>query len=503
LTLNTEINITELTLFRGHPMTGSSFRIRDQFKSTAKIIEISKFSFGSFTYLANPFTDVISNYEFIKEPGWWPKFPVLIQSDGLPWEIGNVYLLKLVEAKQPWDMETVKSRAIYLLAYLRFLEENDIDFMYFPLRKSERVTYIFKDKLQEFIARGLNPLYASNIINTVVDFYRTIATDSLIEDNLFKNLPFKNIDRFIKFIDEKGFSRFKNVTTSDLAIRHTRPQGRLDRINDGGQLRPLAIYEQIAIISGFNKELCPYSLELMMRISLSTGARMQTVCTIRSCHIKEAYNKLIERRASCIEIQAGNGAKSNGHLINTKRGRLHRLIFPRKLIEDLYTYMISDARRSLLAKSYYANREINYLFLTNSSSPFYISKQEIIDRQNEQSHHSVNSKDFIQNKGDTVRMNLKKFIIKLQKINPDLKYFKFHDLRATFGMNLVRKLDGMGYKSARILSEVQSRMGHGSISTTQSYLDFEKIINEYDDISLEFEEELLSGYDNVGREADI
>lgn len=111
--------------------------------------------------------------------------------------------------------------------------------------------------------------------------------------------------------------------------------------------------------------------------------------------------------------------------------------------------------------------------------------------------------DFIQNKGDTVRMNLKNFIIKLQATNPDLKYFKFHDLRATFGMNLVRKLDGMGYKSARILSEIQSRMGHSSISTTQSYLDFEKIINEYDDISLEFEEELLSGYDNIGREANI
>lgn len=354
-------------------MTGSSFRIRDQFKSTAKIIEISEFSFGNFTYLGNPFIDVTSNYEFTKKPGWWPKFPVLIQSDGLPWEIGNVYLLKLVETKQPWDMETVKSRAIYLLAYLRFLEDNDIDFMHFPLRKSERVTYIFKDKLQEFIVSGLNPLYASNIINTVVDFYRTIATDSLIEDNSFQNLPFKNINRFIKFIDEKGFSRFKKLSTSDLAIRHTKPQKRLDRIDDGGQLRPLDIYEQIAIISGFKKELCPYNLELMMRIALSTGARMQTVCTIRSCHIEEAYKKLIERRASCIEIQAGNGAKNNGHLINTKRGRLHRLIFPKKLIEDLYIYMTSDARMSLLENSYYGSKEINYLFLTDRSSPFYIS----------------------------------------------------------------------------------------------------------------------------------
>jgi integrase len=480
-------------------VSGSTFRIRNQFDSTAKIIEISRFYFGSFEYSARACVDVTPDFEFQRKPGWWPSFPVLIQSNGLPWEIGNAYLLKLVETKQPWDMETVKSRATYLLAYLRFLEDTGTDFMHFPFRKSERVTYVFKDTLQTFISQGLNPLYASNIINTVVDFYRTIATDEMIGENAFENLPFKDVHRFVKFFDEKGFGRFKNVTTSDIAIRHSKPHKRLDRIDDGGQLRPLTIDEQKKILSGFKKELCPYNLELMMRIALSTGARMQTVCTIRVCHIKEAYKKLIEENVSSIEIQAGNGAKNEGHLINTKRGKLHRLLFPKKLIEDLYVYLTSEYHQSRMEKSYYGKKDINYIFLTETSSPYYISKQEIIDRQDDQSHYSVNSKDFVQNKGDTVRMNLKKCREKLKLIHPELEYFKFHDLRATFGMNLVRKLTKKGYKSARILSEVQSRMGHSSIATTQAYLDFDQIIERYEQVAVEFEEELLGGYESVGR----
>jgi len=482
-------------------MQPRSFRIGDQFESKAKLIELSRFQFGDFTFSASAGSDSTPDYEFHKKPGWWPKVPVLIQGDGLPWEIGNAYLLKIIKEKQPWDMETVRSRANYLLAFLRFLEDSNTDFMHFPIRKSERVTYVFKSEMEKFITRGLAPHYASNIINTVVHFYRTIAKEDLIGESEFENTPFKDVHRFIKFCDERGFGRFKNVVTSDIAISHSKPSKRLDRIEDGGQLRPLRIEEQKAILSGFEAELCPYNLELMMRIALSTGARLQTVCTIRVCHIKRAYKKILKENVSSVEIQAGNGARDNGHLINTKRGKLHRLIFPKKLIEDLYVYLNSEYHQSLMEKSYYGKNEINYLFLTDKSAPYYISKQEILDRQNDESHYSVNSKDFTQNKGDTVRMNLKKFRDDLRELHPELGYFKFHDLRATFGMNLVRKLDSKGYKSARILTEVRTRLAHTSLATTQEYLDFEQDDEKYESVSVEFEDELFGGYESVGRES--
>jgi integrase len=479
-------------------MMGSDFRIGDQFQSTAKLIEIPRFYFGEFEFPDLQGVDPIENCQFKPAKGWWPKVPVLIQSDGLPWEIGSAYLLTVLKSKQPWDMETLRSRANYLLAYLRFLEDTGTHFMHFPFNKSERVTYLFRDMLQSFIVKGLNPQYASNIINAVVHFYRTIAEENFISEEDFKNLPFKTINRFIKFLDAKGFGRFKTVTTSDIAIKHSKPHKRLDRISDGGELRPLRVEEQRSILSAFDRQLCPYHLELMMRIALSTGARIQTVCTIRVHHIRSAYRKIISDNLSCIEIQAGNGAENEGYLINTKRGKLHRLLFPRKLIEDLYIYATADYHQSLMGRSYYGKGDLNYLFLTETASPFYISKQEIQDRQNTDSYYSVNSADFVQNKGDTVRMNLNTFRKKLKSEFPDVGYFKFHDLRATFGMNLVRRLESKGYKSGRILSEVKSRMGHSSIATTQEYLDFEQLGGMFEEVSVEFESELLSDYVLVG-----
>ena len=475
-----------------------TFRIRDQFNSKAKVIYLQRFYFGDFVYGANTGSDVGLDYDYQRNDGWWPKMPVLIEGNGLPWEIGNAYLLIKLEDALPWEMDTIKNRAVYLLAYLRFLEDTGTHFMHFPTRKSERVTYVFKDTLRGFIASGLNPTYASNIISTVVDFYRTIILENLVSEQDFQNLPFKDVHKFIKFLDGKGFGRHKNVVTSDLAIPHTSPSKRSDRIEDGGQLRPLKIHEQIAILNGFKEAMCPYNLELMMRIALSTGARMQTVCTLRAYHIKKAYTMLQANNASSIEIQAGNGARDDGHLINTKRNKLHRLLFPRKLIEDLYIYLTSEYHQSLIPKSFYGESDLNYLFLTEKGSPFYISKQEIKDRQNSESHWSVNSSDFVQNRGDTVRMNLNKFVKDLRAKNSDLGHFKFHDLRATFGMNLVRKLNDKGYKSAQILTEVRSRLGHSSIETTQQYLDFEQMEERYEEVAVEFEDSLLSNYQSTG-----
>jgi len=99
-------------------------------------------------------------------------------------------------------------------------------------------------------------------------------------------------------------------------------------------------------------------------------------------------------------------------------------------------------------------------------------------------------------------MNLKKFRNNLRELHPELGYFKFHDLRATFGMNLVRKLDSKGYKSARILTEVRTRLAHTNLTTTQGYLDFDQDDKKYESISVEFEDELFSGYESVGRGAE-
>ena len=54
--------------------------------------------------------------------------------------------------------------------------------------------------------------------------------------------------------------------------------------------------------------------------------------------------------------------------------------------------------------------------------------------------------------------------------------FSFHDLRATFGMNLLDKLmplvDSKELKLSHALIHIKERMGHSSFSTTEKYLNF-------------------------------
>jgi len=54
--------------------------------------------------------------------------------------------------------------------------------------------------------------------------------------------------------------------------------------------------------------------------------------------------------------------------------------------------------------------------------------------------------------------------------------FSFHDLRASFGMNLLDSLmplvQSKEIKLIRALIEIKERMGHSSLTTTEKYLNF-------------------------------
>ena len=54
--------------------------------------------------------------------------------------------------------------------------------------------------------------------------------------------------------------------------------------------------------------------------------------------------------------------------------------------------------------------------------------------------------------------------------------FSFHDLRATFGMNMLDNLmplvNSKEMKLSHVLIHIKERMGHSSLSTTEKYLNF-------------------------------
>lgn len=100
---------------------------------------------------------------------------------------------------------------------------------------------------------------------------------------------------------------------------------------------------------------------------------------------------------------------------------------------------------------------------------------EIRDRQEGSFSQRVSSKDrvaFTIQKGHAVRNYTQRLIRNIRRKHPDFNHFRFHDLRATFGMNFVRDADQAGVRDAR--EPLRSRMGHKNFQTTQLYLNYDE-----------------------------
>ncbi len=88
--------------------------------------------------------------------------------------------------------------------------------------------------------------------------------------------------------------------------------------------------------------------------------------------------------------------------------------------------------------------------------------------------------------GQALRNELGRFISRIQKGNKSFKKFSFHDLRATMGMNIVRSFRIRGYPDSKIFDYVRQRLSHNNIRTTESYLNFDSDLSEFNEIQNEF-----------------
>lgn len=97
--------------------------------------------------------------------------------------------------------------------------------------------------------------------------------------------------------------------------------------------------------------------------------------------------------------------------------------------------------------------------------------------------------------GEAVRSYLKVVLLpEICLINPQFQSFKFHDLRASFGMNLLEsQLQHLpeGYNHMTAVEYVQTRMGHSNISTTLQYLNYKSRLKWRSKIQHEYESGLM------------
>src|SRR5690554_300136 len=412
------------------------------------------------------------------EDGVIRQFPIIIRGDGTPWDLGNLYLMyKFTErAKiEPPSIETIQGIAKHLMMYLRWIEhvrvqDEVIHELYFPDQAEFRVTYRYRRYLLRLLRENPQPIslgVAKGRMQAVIGFYRGILQGGLVRESAIANAPYEARAIRIPVVNSTGLQYIKQVETSNLTIRLPRRDPFPGTIKDGANLRPLTEEEQKIFLA----ELDLYgnrAFQLMCFVALFTGARIETVCTLRARHLKDLLNSKPVSGECLLKIGPGTD-------IDTKNDVNYRLHLPFKLVEILGEYLTSEEHAQRRAKSFYGNSDENYVFLTTNGSPYITSEREIRDRQEGSFSQRIAPKDrvaFTIQKGHAMRNYLQRLILKIRHKHPDFNHFRFHDLRATFAMNFVRDADQAGLRDVR--EPLRSRMGHKNFQTTQLYLNYDE-----------------------------
>lgn len=436
-------------------------------------------------YNSNAEIEYIYNYEytsdFDKEKAviHCLKMPVLIQSDKTLWELGNIYLHHLLIHKSS-SQTTLESVANGLLDFLRFMEHSSLDVLHLPDEVHERVTYRYKSALLQRIRLNNNlPNTCRGKISTVIRFYKFCIENEVFDAASLRNIPYMQIKHRFNVTSDYGSYYQVEVLSNDLAIRSTKHHLSSDEILDGGVLRPLNLNEQ-SLVEIYLKDTASREFQLMCYLALYTGARLQTVSTLRVFNIKGLKDKVPDAFYNAYSLAVGSGS-----VVDTKNGTRMDLKIPDWLVNELISYIDSQQWKKRAKSSYYGVSDQNYIFLTSRGEAYYTSLKEIEDRRN-----SKSLRGFKQTRGLSIRPHITQMIRKINKDTVQVNHFRFHDLRATFGLNTLNVLIRCGFAKEHALWLLKERMGHKDITTTIKYLEYSSFTSSLLEVNTSFSEAL-------------
>lgn len=398
-------------------------------------------------------------------------FPIVLNRNAKPWALATLYILAQLEVDTSAGMTTQHNRADDLGSYKEWLdthEDPDRLMFYFPKITLRRPTYRYHGHLEKLIRAGeLASTLAKRRMGTVIAFYRWLIANEYFHPEY---PPWEDTHYHLTFRTDKGFLVSKMVESNDLKIRVPKSEDAFDgKIQDGGKLRPLTGKEQSWVLEATwakgNTEC--YLIQLFM---LATGARIQTVCTLRARHFAQAnprFSKAIVGGGEVFRLNAGPGTG-----IDTKNAKNGVLQIPRPVYDLLHTYAFSQ-RASVRMKRFVAKHgDYNdpYLFITQQGNPYYCCKDDALEFNP--------ALDIRHEKaGQPVRQFIKDHVLPYVRERYDKEfYYRPHDLRASFGMNMNELL--MGLVGKKVISLNQARMilkellWHESFATTDLYLNY-------------------------------
>jgi Site-specific recombinase XerD len=415
---------------------------------------------GGTIYHTVPLADPDTGKRRDARPRWiagsFPLFPVVRLADGAPWAEANLWLIDMMESKSSPNMLTFASIADDLVAFRRYLDDEGVDWLTFPANKRQRPTYRYSASIRLAVQAGeLSPGVARRRMGAVVRFYRWLMAEAGFKP---ANAPWVESGRFIEFRDQKGFSSTIEVKATDLSISGRRADDPWDdHIQDGGRLRPLPSSEQSVLLESL-ATLGNSEMTLVHLFALLTGARIQTVLTVRAKHV---MRKPGEFHGGDIRLACGLGTG-----IDTKgdvKGVLH---LPRGFYERLYIYVHSDRARKRRQLADGGDHFEQPLFLSHRGAPLYEdrgSRGPLSTGPQVRRHVKT---------GQAVRQFIRDELLPMMRVqlgNPRYE-FSYHDLRATFGLNTVDAMTASKTSYTRALDQLRQLMWHVQPSTTERYL---------------------------------
>lgn len=394
------------------------------------------------------------------KPVWTPHefsvYPLVFKKDGMPWDEANVWILKSLEDQYDPTMSTFRGKAEDLQHFRNYVDDRDIDWINFPELKQRRPTYRYKGFLKAEIETGaMEWSTAKRRMSTAVNFYRWLILNKLFTP---ANPPWEERVVTLPTTNSFGRSTVIKTKTTDVTLKNVTADNPYDpRIDDGGKLRPLSSTEQGWILEALS-HLRNTEQTLIQVFALSTGARIQTVLTLRKKHVLKDYGK------GEIQLLCGPGTG-----VDTKDDRRLTILIPSWLMASLRTYVLSARAIKRRMGAPGGDIDDQYVFLSEQCSPMYEAKQYRQLGRGKKSRHVKN--------GQAVRSYMSEYIIPYVKARYDATFrYQFHDLRATFGMNIVDELtpqmNAGELTYAKVLNTVMSRMSHSSPVVTERYLQY-------------------------------
>lgn len=426
-------------------------------------------------------------------------FPVVLLHDSSPWEEANRFLISLIKDLdifiKPPSHQNLYRKALVLKQFAEFVVSENINFKECTSRARSPLRRFRYELNEKVINRTLSANTARLCMSNLVKFYQYLIKHEHLQ---FSFPPWEDKEHYITYRNLQGRVSGKSIKSFDVIKfpysnrADTETAAYEGKIIDGGTLRPLDKEEQLILIDAL-RELDNIEMTLIHLHGILSGARKQTILTYRR---NQFLDEPKANHNGMVCLHAGGGS-SNKLIADCKDSRnvnkSEEIWIPLDLYYKTQLYITSPralARLETAVRKYESIQpDDQYIFISKSGNPFYLSKTDPYRGSFRQPPN-----------GQALETFINKRLKPLLKQKGFLSHYKFHDTRATAGMNFVRfgleilNMTEDNLSKPRIFEEiirlVKKLLNHSSLTTTQQYLSFDEKFSLVSEVQNSYERHL-------------